>query len=59
LKVPSDVVQNLKIADGNYLLDEHIEGVQQQVLSVEKNVNSFNIELQPLASLVWVLYLNE
>ncbi|MEZ8279157.1 alpha-amylase family protein [Vibrio splendidus] len=59
LKVPSDVIQKLKIADGNYLLDEHIEGIQQQVLNVEKSIGSFSLELKPLASLVWVFPLSE
>ncbi|PMN01006.1 alpha-amylase [Vibrio splendidus] len=59
LKVPSDVIQKLNIADGNYLLDEHIEGVHQQVFTVENSIGNFNIELKPLASLVWVLSLDE
>ncbi|PTP70177.1 alpha-amylase family protein [Vibrio splendidus] len=59
LKVANDVIQKLKIANGNYLLDEHIEGVHQQVFTVENSIGSFNIELKPLASLVWVLSLNE
>ncbi|MCX2758767.1 alpha-amylase family protein [Vibrio sp. Sgm 22] len=59
LKVPNDVIQKLKITDGNYLLDEHIEGVRQQVFTVENSIGNFNIELKPLASLVWVLSLDE
>ncbi|MCC4782962.1 alpha-amylase [Vibrio splendidus] len=59
LKVPNDVTQKLKIADGNCLLDEHIEGVHQQVFNVENSIGNFNIELKPLASLVWVLSLDE
>ncbi|MCF7494164.1 alpha-amylase family protein [Vibrio sp. L5-1] len=59
LKVPNDVIQKLKITDGNYLLDEHIEGVHQQVFNVENSIGNFNIELKPLASLVWVLSLDE
>ncbi len=51
--------KKLKIADGNYLLDEHIEGVHQQVFNVENSIGNFNIELKPLASLVWVLSLDE
>ncbi|MEZ8722631.1 alpha-amylase family glycosyl hydrolase [Vibrio pomeroyi] len=53
--VPSDVIQVLTIADDSYLLDEHIEGIQQQVLKVDKSIGSFSLELKPLASLVWVL----
>ncbi|MEO9496995.1 MAG: alpha-amylase family glycosyl hydrolase [Vibrio splendidus] len=59
LKVPNDVIQKLKVTDGNYLLDEHIEGVRQQVFTVENSIGNFNIELKPLASLVWVLSLDE
>ncbi|PML47471.1 alpha-amylase [Vibrio lentus] len=59
LKVPNDVIQKLKITDGNYLIDEHIEGVHQQVFTVDNSIGNFNIELKPLASLVWVLSLDE
>ncbi|CDT76831.1 Glycosidase [Vibrio coralliirubri] len=55
LKVPSDVIQKLKLVDGRYILKEHIEGIAQQVLDIENSVGSFNIELKPLASLAWVL----
>jgi glycosidase len=58
LKIPSDVVQKLKITDGNYLLDEHIEGVQRQTLDIVGGVGHFIIELKPLSSLAWVLFLN-
>ncbi|PMM51191.1 alpha-amylase family glycosyl hydrolase [Vibrio splendidus] len=58
LKIPSDVVQKLKIADGNYLLNEHIEGVQRQTLDVVCGVGHFIIELKALSSLAWVLFLN-
>ncbi|WP_052879190.1 alpha-amylase family protein [Vibrio coralliirubri] len=55
LKVPSDVIQKLKLVDGRYILNEHIEGIAQQVLDIENSVGNFNIELKPLASLAWVL----
>jgi glycosidase len=58
LKVASDVIQKLKIANGNYLLDEHIEGVQRQTLDIVGGVGHFIIELKPLSSLAWVLFLN-
>ncbi|MCG9641155.1 alpha-amylase [Vibrio sp. Isolate34] len=59
LTVPSDVIQTLTIADGSYLLDEHIEGIQQQVLEVEESIGRFSLELKPLASLVWVFPLSK
>lgn len=59
LTVPSDVIQTLTISDDSYLLDEHIEGIQQQVLKVEESTGSFSLELKPLASLVWVFPLSE
>ncbi|MFA0036295.1 alpha-amylase family protein [Vibrio sp. 10N.261.52.A1] len=58
LVIPRDVIQAIKIADGSYLLNEHIESIQSQELRVEEGVGCFNIELKPLASLVWVLHLN-
>ncbi|MEZ9155900.1 alpha-amylase [Vibrio sp. F13] len=58
LKIPSDVIQKLKLVDGRYILNEYIEGIAQQVLDIENSVGSFNIELKPLASLAWVLSLN-
>lgn len=58
LVIPRDVIQVIKVADGGYLLNEHIESIQPQELRVEEGVGCFNIELKPLASLVWVLPLN-
>ncbi|CAH6870745.1 Alpha-amylase [Vibrio chagasii] len=58
LTIPRDVIQAIKIADGSYLLNEHIESIQSQELRVEEGIGCFNIELKPLASLVWVLPLN-
>ncbi|WP_434567418.1 alpha-amylase family protein [Vibrio chagasii] len=58
LVIPRDVIQAIKIADGGYLLNEHIESIQSQELRVEEGVGCFNIELKPLTSLVWVLPLN-
>ncbi|MGI9874002.1 alpha-amylase family protein [Vibrio chagasii] len=58
LVIPRDVIQAIKIVDGSYLLNEHIESIQSQELRVEEGVGGFNIELKPLASLVWVLPLN-
>ncbi|MCG9693205.1 alpha-amylase [Vibrio sp. Isolate22] len=58
LVIPRDVIQTVKITDGGYLLNEHIESIQSQELRVEEGVGGFNIELKPLASLVWVLPLN-
>ncbi|MCY9827082.1 alpha-amylase family glycosyl hydrolase [Vibrio chagasii] len=58
LAIPRDVIQAIKIADGSYLLNEHIESIQSQELCVKGDAGYFNIELKPLASLVWVLPLN-
>ncbi|MEC7939459.1 MAG: alpha-amylase family glycosyl hydrolase [Pseudomonadota bacterium] len=58
LVIPRDVIKAIKIADGSYLLNEHIESTQQQELHVKEGVGGFNIELKPLASLVWVLPLH-
>ncbi|MCG9673498.1 alpha-amylase family protein [Vibrio chagasii] len=58
LAIPRDVIQAIKIADGSYLLNEHIESIQSQELRVEEGIGCFHIELKPLASLVWVLPLN-
>ncbi|MBJ2145385.1 alpha-amylase family protein [Vibrio sp. IB15] len=58
LVIPRDVIQVITITDGSYLLNEHIESIQSQELRVEEGVGCFNIELKPLASLVWVLPLN-
>ncbi|MBO7911073.1 alpha-amylase family protein [Vibrio sp. G41H] len=59
LTVPNGLIRTLTIADDSYLLDEHIEGIQRQNFTVEKGLGTFNIELKPLASLVWVLSLDE
>merc|ERR1739841_31373 len=58
LVIPRDIIQAIKIADGGYLLNEHIESIQQKELLVEEGIGCFNIELRPLASLAWVLPLN-
>lgn len=55
LEISHDVIQKLKLVDGRYILNEHIEGIAQQVLDIENSVGNFNIELKPLASLAWVL----
>ncbi|MEZ9699871.1 alpha-amylase family protein [Vibrio sp. 10N.261.46.E12] len=55
LKISHDVIQKLKLVDGRYILNEHIEGIAPQVLEVENSVGSFHVELKPLASLTWVL----
>ncbi|MDN3702507.1 alpha-amylase family protein [Vibrio artabrorum] len=58
IEISHDVIQKLKRVDGNYLLDEQIEGIAQQVLNIENGVGRFNVELKPLASLAWVLSLH-
>lgn len=55
LRITAEVIQELGIADGSYVLKEHIEGVQQQTLYVENGVGYFSAELIPLAALAWVL----
>ncbi|NAZ94353.1 alpha-amylase family protein [Vibrio toranzoniae] len=55
LKIVAEVIQELGIVDGNYAVNEHIEGIQQLTLSVENGVGYLNAELKPLAALAWVL----
>lgn len=55
LKIIEEVIQELGIVDGNYAVNEHIEGIQQLTLSVENGVGYLNAELKPLAALAWVL----
>jgi glycosidase len=55
LKIIAEVIQELGIVDGNYAVNEHIEGIQQLTLSVENGVGYLNAELKPLAALAWVL----
>ncbi|MEZ9657399.1 alpha-amylase family protein [Vibrio splendidus] len=55
LNVTAEVIQKLGIADGSYVLKEHIEGVQQQTLHAENGVGYFSAELNPLAAFAWVL----
>ncbi|MEZ8017439.1 alpha-amylase [Vibrio splendidus] len=55
LNVTAEVIQKLGIADGSYVLKEHIEGVQQQTLHAENGVGYFCAELNPLAAFAWVL----
>ncbi|MFA0483489.1 alpha-amylase family protein [Vibrio sp. 10N.222.55.B11] len=55
LKITAEVIQELGIADGSYVLKEHIEGAQQQTLYVESGVGYFSAELNPLAAFAWVL----
>ncbi len=50
LKIIAEVIQELGIVDGNYAVNEHIEGIQQLTLSVENGVGFLNAELQPLAA---------
>ena len=55
LKIIAEVIQELGIMDGNYAVNEHIEGIQQLTLSVKNGVGYLNAELKPLAALAWVL----
>lgn len=55
LKIIAEVIQELGIVDGNYAVNEHIEGIQQLTLSVKNGVGYLNAELKPLAALAWVL----
>ncbi|CAK1695972.1 Glycosidase [Vibrio crassostreae] len=55
LKIIAEVIQELGIIDGNYAVNEHIEGIQQLTLSVKNGVGYLNAELKPLAALAWVL----
>ena len=48
----------MNLADGTYSLEEKIEGLETQSLTVDNGIGYFSCELKPLAALAWVLKLN-
>ena len=55
--IPAEHISAMNLADGTYSLEEKIEGLETQSLTVDNGIGYFSCELQPLAALAWVLKL--
>lgn len=55
--IPEEYISAMNLADGTYSLEEKIEGLETQSLTVDNGIGYFSCELQPLAALAWVLKL--
>ena len=55
--IPEEHVSSMNLADGTYALEEKIEGLETQSLTVDNGIGYFSCELKPLAALAWVLKL--
>jgi glycosidase len=53
--IPEKHISAMNLADGTYSLEEKIEGLETQSLTVDNDIGYFNCELKPLAALAWVL----
>ena len=53
--IPKKHISAMNLADGTYSLEEKIEGLETQSLTVDNGIGYFNCELKPLAALAWVL----
>ncbi|GMM89843.1 alpha-amylase family protein [Vibrio fortis] len=56
--IPEEHISAMNLADGTYSLEEKIEGLETQSLTVDNGIGYFSCELKPLAALAWVLKLN-
>ncbi|MCG9629654.1 alpha-amylase family protein [Vibrio sp. Isolate30] len=55
--IPAEHISEMNLVDGTYSLEEKIEGLETQSLTVDNGIGYFSCELQPLAALAWVLKL--
>lgn len=55
--IPEEQISAMSLANGTYSLEEKIEGLETQSLTVDNGVGYFSCQLQPLAALAWVLKL--
>ena len=55
--IPAEHISAMNLADGTYSLEEKIEGLETQSLTIDNGIGYFSCELQPLAALAWVLKL--
>ena len=55
--IPEEHISAMNLADGTYSLEEKIEGLETQSLTVDNGIGYFSCELKPLAALAWVLKL--
>ncbi|WP_261905056.1 alpha-amylase family protein [Vibrio fortis] len=55
--IPAEHISAMNLADGTYSLEEKIEGLKTQSLTVDNGIGYFSCELQPLDALAWVLKL--
>lgn len=55
--IPAEHISEMNLVDGTYSLEEKIEGLKTQSLTVDNGIGYFSCELQPLAALAWVLKL--
>ncbi|MDK9736750.1 alpha-amylase family protein [Vibrio sp. D404a] len=53
--IPEAHISAMGLVDGVYVLEEKIEGLPNQSLTVDNGIGYFSCELQPLAALAWVL----
>ena len=56
--IPEEHISAMNLADGTYSLEEKIEGLETQSLTVDNGIGYFSCELKPLAALAWVLKIN-
>tara|TARA_Y100000588_G_scaffold8331_1_gene9561 strand:- start:96 stop:1865 length:1770 start_codon:yes stop_codon:yes gene_type:complete len=55
--IPEEQISAMNLTDGIYCLEEKIEGLETQSLTVDNGIGYFSCELKPLAALAWVLKL--
>ncbi|KAB0301155.1 alpha-amylase [Vibrio fortis] len=56
--IPEEQISAMNLTDGIYCLEEKIEGLETQSLTVDNGIGYFSCELKPLAALAWVLKIN-
>lgn len=55
--ISEEHISAMNLADGTYALEEKIDGLETQSLTVDNGIGYFSCELKPLAALAWVLKL--
>ncbi|WP_261883394.1 alpha-amylase family protein [Vibrio pelagius] len=55
--ISEEHISAMNLADGTYALEEKIDGLETQSLTVDNGIGYFSCELKPLAALAWVLEL--
>ncbi|UTT86377.1 alpha-amylase family protein [Vibrio pelagius] len=55
--ISEEHISAMNLVDGTYALEEKIDGLETQSLTVDNGIGYFSCELKPLAALAWVLEL--